>query len=32
MEFQVKFDINDRIYLRNPENIEVGKLMNKKCN
>ena len=31
MEFQVKFDINDRIYLRNPENSEVGKLMIKKA-
>ena len=30
MEFQVKFDINDRIYLRNPESSEVGKLMVKK--
>lgn len=31
MDFQVKFDINDRIYLRNPENSEVGKLMVKKA-
>ena len=30
MNFQVKFDINERIYLRNPENSEVGKLMVKK--
>jgi len=30
MEFQVKFDINDRIYLRNPGSSEVGKLMVKK--
>ncbi len=30
MEFQVKFDINYRIYLRNPESSEVGKLMVKK--
>jgi hypothetical protein len=30
MDFQVKFDINDRIYLRNPESSEVGKLMVKK--
>jgi AcrR family transcriptional regulator len=31
MDFQVKFDINDRIYLRNPESSEVGKLMIKKA-
>lgn len=31
MDFQVKFDINDRIYLRNPENSEVGKMMVKKA-
>jgi hypothetical protein len=31
MVFQVKFDINDRIYLRNPENSELGKLMVKKA-
>lgn len=31
MEFQVKFDINDWIYLRNPENSELRKLINKKC-
>lgn len=31
MEFQVKFDINDRIYLRNPESSEVGKMMVKKA-
>jgi AcrR family transcriptional regulator len=30
MNFQVKFDINERIYLRNPESSEVGKLMIKK--
>jgi len=30
MDFQVKFDINDKIYLRNPESSEVGKLMVKK--
>lgn len=30
MDFQVKFDINERIYLRNPESSEVGKLMVKK--
>lgn len=30
MNFQVKFDINEKIYLRNPENSEVGKLMVKK--
>ena len=30
MNFQVKFDINERIYLRNPENSEVGKMMVKK--
>jgi hypothetical protein len=30
MNFQVKFDINEHIYLRNPENSEVGKLMVKK--
>jgi hypothetical protein len=30
MYFQVKFEINERIYLRNPENSEVGKLMVKK--
>ncbi|MEQ1732059.1 MAG: TetR/AcrR family transcriptional regulator [Bacteroidia bacterium] len=27
MEFQVKFDINEKIFLRNPETSEVGKLM-----
>lgn len=31
MDFQVKFDINDKIYLRNPESSEVGKLMIKKA-
>ncbi len=31
MDFQVKFNINDRIYLRNPESSEVGKLMVKKA-
>ncbi len=30
MDFQVKFDINDKIYLRNPETSELGKLMVKK--
>jgi Bacterial regulatory proteins, tetR family len=30
MNFQVKFDINEKIYLRNPESSEVGKLMVKK--
>ncbi|MFM2394499.1 MAG: hypothetical protein RLZZ546_2481 [Bacteroidota bacterium] len=30
INFQVKFDINDRIYLRNPESSELGKLMVKK--
>ncbi len=27
MHFQVKFDINEKIYLRNPESSEVGKQM-----
>lgn len=27
MQFQVKFDINEKVYLRNPESSEVGKLM-----
>lgn len=27
MDFQVKFDINDKIYLRNPETSELGKQM-----
>lgn len=31
MDFQVKFDINEKIYLRNPETSEVGKLMVKKA-
>ncbi len=31
MDFQVKFDINERIYLRNPESSELGKLMVKKA-
>ncbi|MFZ1497616.1 MAG: TetR/AcrR family transcriptional regulator [Saprospiraceae bacterium] len=31
MDFQIKFDINERIYLRNPESSEVGKLMIKKA-
>ncbi len=31
MDFQVKFNINERIFLRNPENSEVGKLMVKKA-
>lgn len=30
MDFQVKFEINESIYLRNPEVSEVGKLMVKK--
>ncbi len=30
MDFQVKFNINDTIFLRNPETSEVGKLMVKK--
>jgi AcrR family transcriptional regulator len=30
MYFQVKFDINEKIYLRNPESSELGKLMVKK--
>ena len=31
MDFQVKFDINSKIFLRNPESSEVGKLMVKKA-
>jgi AcrR family transcriptional regulator len=31
MQFQVKFDINEKVYLRNPESSEVGKLMVKKA-
>jgi len=31
MEFQVKFAINEKIFLRNPESSEVGKLMVKKA-
>ncbi|RKR83547.1 TetR family transcriptional regulator [Mucilaginibacter gracilis] len=31
MEFQVKFAINEKIFLRNPETSEVGKLMVKKA-
>jgi AcrR family transcriptional regulator len=31
MEFQIKFEINEKIYLRNPEGSEVGKLMVKKA-
>ncbi|MFB9107389.1 TetR/AcrR family transcriptional regulator [Flavobacterium gyeonganense] len=31
MEFQVKFDINEKIFLRNPESSEVGRLMVKKA-
>jgi hypothetical protein len=31
MDFQVKFDINDKIFLRNPESSELGKLMVKKA-
>ncbi len=31
MDFQVKFNINDKIYQRNPETSEVGKLMVKKA-
>lgn len=31
MDFQVKFDINENIFLRNPESSEVGKLMVKKA-
>lgn len=30
MEFQIKFDINEKIFLRNPESSELGKLMAKK--
>jgi hypothetical protein len=30
MEFQIKFDINEKIFLRNPESSELGKLMVKK--
>lgn len=30
MDFHVKFDINEKIYLRNPESSEIGKLMVKK--
>lgn len=31
MEFQIKFEINEKIYLRNPEGSEIGKLMVKKA-
>jgi AcrR family transcriptional regulator len=31
MEFTVKFDINEKIYVRNPESSEVGKLMVKEA-
>lgn len=31
MDFQVKFDINEKIFLRNPENSEVGKQIVKKA-
>ena len=31
MDYQVKFDINEKIYLRNPEMSEIGKLMVKKA-
>ncbi|MDI1255696.1 MAG: TetR/AcrR family transcriptional regulator [Flavobacterium sp.] len=31
MDFQLKFDINNKIFLRNPESSEVGKLMVKKA-
>ena len=31
MDFKVKFDINKKIYLRNPESSEVGQLMVKKA-
>jgi hypothetical protein len=31
MDFQVKFDINEKIFLRNPESSDVGKLMVKKA-
>ncbi|GGF29455.1 TetR/AcrR family transcriptional regulator [Flavobacterium limi] len=31
MEFQVKFDINEKIFLRNPESSEVGRQMVKKA-
>ena len=31
MDFQIKFDINEKIFLRNPENSEVGKQMVKKA-
>lgn len=27
MDFQVKFDINDKIFIRNPESSEIGKLI-----
>ncbi|MEZ5045357.1 MAG: TetR/AcrR family transcriptional regulator [Chitinophagaceae bacterium] len=31
MEFQLKFDINKKIYIRNPESSEVGKLIIKEA-
>lgn len=31
MDFQVKFDINEKIFLRNPESSEVGKAMVKRA-
>ena len=31
MEFKLNFDINEKIYLRNPESSEIGKLMIKKA-
>jgi hypothetical protein len=31
MDFQVKFEINEKIYLRNPESSEVGRQMVKKA-
>ena len=31
MDFQVKFDINDKIFLRNPESTELGKTIVKKA-
>ena len=30
MDFQIKFDINEKIFLRNPESSELGKLIVKK--
>lgn len=31
MDFQVKFNINEKIYLRNPEISEIGKQIVKKA-